>query len=100
MKEYFNKGGDLYEGPYEIKHGDVLELHNQEGSVIRVVALDDAVADQGCSECSFYITENCPYMEIPTSNGIRQSVKLMCARHARGEPRIVFKSIDNLLEEI
>lgn len=93
MKEYFHKGGALYEGPYEINHGDILKLHSQDGSVIRVEALDDAVSDRGCSGCCFYIKENCPYIENPPSNGIRQPVKLMCTG-------LVFRALDSLMEEI
>lgn len=87
MKKYFHKGGSLYEGPYEINHGDVLELHNQDGSVIRVEALDDTVSDQGCSGCCFYMNTICPYIYDPIS------IKLMCAG-------LVLRALDSLMEDI
>ena len=93
MKEYFHKSGSLYEGPYEINPGDILELHNPDGSVIRVEALDDEVSRQGCSGCSLYMNSTCPYIENPISNGIHQTVKLMCVG-------LVFRTLDSLMEEI
>ena len=93
MKAYFHKGGSLYEGPYEINPGDFLEIHNQDGSVIRVEALDDSISNQGCSRCSFYMNNSCPYIEVPTSNGIRKTLKLMCTG-------LVFRTLDSLVEGI
>jgi hypothetical protein len=52
-----------------------------------------------CSDCDFSYQGTDPYAWDVCLPNPGYSEK-MCYRHARGEPRIMFKSIDKVLEEI